>query len=76
MIGTNVGGIKDIIKDGRTGILVEPKNPEEIAIALIKIHSQPQFAQGLVNNVMTELPKYDWQNIAEKVHKIYQRVTL
>jgi glycosyltransferase involved in cell wall biosynthesis len=74
VIGTNVGGIPDIIKNGENGILVEPKNPKELADAIIKIFSEPEFAQKLVKNAKVNLEKYDWQNIAQKVNSIYQEL--
>jgi len=66
VIGTRVGGIPDIIEDGKTGILVEPKNPEAIAQAIYEIYSGKKFAKP-------DLEKYNWQNITEKVYKIYEK---
>jgi glycosyltransferase involved in cell wall biosynthesis len=34
VIATNVGGIPEIIKDGETGVLVRPANPEDLARAI------------------------------------------
>ncbi|MDO8601159.1 MAG: glycosyltransferase family 4 protein [bacterium] len=73
VVATRVGGILDIIKDGETGILVEPKDPESIAQAIYKIYSQPDFARHCVNNAMAGLARYDWGNIADEVYKIYQK---
>jgi glycosyltransferase involved in cell wall biosynthesis len=33
-IGTRVGGIPDVLDDGRAGLLVDPKNPQQIASAI------------------------------------------
>ena len=65
VIGTNVGGIKDIVDNGQTGILVEPQNSQAIAQAIQKIYSGQRFAKA-------DLAKYDWQNIALKVLKLYE----
>jgi len=65
IIATKVGGILDIIEDGRTGLLVEPKDSKAIADAIYEIYSGRKFAKA-------DLEKYDWQNIAEKVFKIYE----
>lgn len=35
VLATNVGGIPDVIKDGETGILIEPDNPEMLAEKII-----------------------------------------
>ncbi len=36
-VGTNVGGIPDILDDGAAGILVEPRAPQQLADALYKL---------------------------------------
>jgi len=74
VIATNVGGIPDIIENGKNGILVEPKNPEAIVKAIIKIFSDSQFAQKLVQNANANLTRYDWDNIAQKINLIYQEL--
>lgn len=74
VIGTNVGGIPDLIEDGKTGILVEPKNSEEIAKAVIKILSNPEFAEKLVENAKRNLKKYHWREIALKIKEIYEQL--
>ena len=37
VIGSNVGGIRDIIENNKNGFLTEPKNPEDIADKIIKL---------------------------------------
>ncbi len=74
VIGTRIGGILDIIEDGENGILVESKNPEQIAEAVFKIYSQSEFAKNLVLNAKNNLEKYDWDSIIEKVYTIYQEL--
>ena len=74
VIASRVGGISDIIKDGKTGILVEPKNPEAISQAIIKIFSEPEFAQKITQNAKANLEKYDWNNISRQIERIYQEL--
>jgi len=66
VIGTKVGGILDLIEDGKTGLLVEPGNPEAIAEAINKIYAGLKFPQ-------INLAKYNWQQIAENVYETYLR---
>lgn len=72
VIATKVGGILDIIKDEKTGILIESRDSQAISEAIYKIYSQPEFAQNLVQNAKVNLEKYDWQNISLRVYKIYE----
>lgn len=37
MVATNVGGNPELVRDGVTGILVPPENPEELAAAIIRM---------------------------------------
>ena len=71
VIGTKVGGILDLIEDGKTGLLVVPKNNEAIAQAILEICSNPVLAQNLTQNAKINLGQYNWQNIASGVLKIY-----
>ena len=74
VIASRVGGILDIIEDGKTGLLIEPGNPEEIAKAISKIYQDSVLREQLINNAIAELKRYNWQNIAERVFKIYENI--
>ncbi|MDO8601239.1 MAG: glycosyltransferase [bacterium] len=74
VIASRVGGILDIIEDGKTGLLIEPGNPEEIAKAISKIYQDSTLRGQLINNAMAELKRYNWQDIAERVFKIYENI--
>jgi glycosyltransferase involved in cell wall biosynthesis len=41
VVATAVGGIKQVVKDGETGILVEKNNPHTIANAIRDLHGDP-----------------------------------
>lgn len=47
VIGSRVGGIPELVEDGVNGLLVEPKNYEALAEAMLKIASNPTMAAGL-----------------------------
>lgn len=72
VVASKVGGILDIVEDGKTGLLVEPGNPEEIAQAINKIYQNSALREQLINNAMAVLKYYDWENISERVFKIYE----
>jgi glycosyltransferase involved in cell wall biosynthesis len=74
VVATRVGGIIDIVKDGETGILVEPKNSEEIRGAVLKIKNSQELSERLVENAIRGLRKYDWGNIVNQIEGIYKKV--
>ena len=52
-VGTRVGGIPDIVKDGDNGLLVEPQNSKQLAEAILKILANPLLADKLSNSALT-----------------------
>lgn len=47
VIGTNVGGVGEVIKDGANGYLVEPNNPEALSDAIIKMLRDKEKARHM-----------------------------
>jgi glycosyltransferase involved in cell wall biosynthesis len=47
VIGSRVGGIPDLVRDGENGLLVEPGDPEALAEALVRVLSDPELAARL-----------------------------
>lgn len=46
-IGTEAGGVPELIDDGVEGLLVPPKTPEALADAILRIAQNPDLAQRL-----------------------------
>ena len=74
VIGSNVGGIPDIIKDRKTGLLVDEKEPNQISEAIIKLLSNESLKTKLINNARNHVKQnYSWKIIKEKFEKVYNR---
>ena len=54
MIATSVGGNSDAIDHGRTGLLVPPKAPAELAGAILELAHDPQLRHRLARAARTE----------------------
>ena len=37
IVATNIGGVVDLLEEGRTGFLMPPDNPEALALALERL---------------------------------------
>jgi glycosyltransferase involved in cell wall biosynthesis len=46
-IASNVGGIGDVVRDGETGLLVPPADPDELAAAIVRLAESPDLGQAL-----------------------------
>jgi glycosyltransferase involved in cell wall biosynthesis len=58
LIGTDVGGIRDIVRPDRTGILVPPNDPEALAEALRALLGHPEQARRLGEGARAEALAY------------------
>lgn len=55
VIVTNVGGLPDVVEDGKTGYIVEPRNGQALAEAISKYfmqHKQEEFSQNVKKNLI------------------------
>ncbi len=55
VIGSEVGGIADLVRDGANGLLVPPRNPEALAHALVRVLSDRGLAERLGSGARAEV---------------------
>jgi glycosyltransferase involved in cell wall biosynthesis len=73
IVGTEVGGIPDFLKDGETGLFCEPRNPSSLAKAVRRIQEEPGLRSRLVENgVRLVRERYDWDSIACQMKALLQ----
>lgn len=74
LIGTRVGGIPALIKDGQTGLLVSPGEPGEIAAAIDRLVSDEALrdAMGAAGRA-SAVADFSWTGIAERTVEIYRK---
>ena len=68
MLVTNVGGLGEIIPDGKVGYVVEP-NPSAIADALVDFCENDHYG-ALVEGVRNEKQKYQWSNMTAAIKNL------
>lgn len=74
VIGTNVGGIPELIVDGANGYLVEPQSPEQIAEKAIKLFSDEDLLKEFGENARKKAGEYTIEKYAENIEKIYKDI--
>ena len=70
MLVTNVGGLKEIVPDGKCGYVVEPK-PEFISEAIIDFfdnNRKVQFTEG----VKLEKEKFSWEKMTSAILEVFK----
>jgi glycosyltransferase involved in cell wall biosynthesis len=76
VIASRVGGIPEIVEDGRTGLLVPPGAPEPLAEAIARIWDDPGLGRRLgTAGRTTVVPRYTWEAAAVALEALYREVT-
>lgn len=74
LIATRVAGIPEIVIDKQNGLLVEEKNPRQLAEAIVQLLASPALAAryGAVNRLKAET-ELAWNNVASRMVEVYEQ---
>ena len=75
VVATTVGGLPEMVRDGRTGYLVPPENPGALAGAVLKFYGENRAA-FFEKNISVEKKKYSWDRMAETVEDLTAELLL
>jgi len=75
VIVSNVGGLPEVVDDGKTGIIVEKENPYQLAEALLKLitNSDLRIEMG-INGRKKVLTEYNWIRSVELMLSVYNEL--
>jgi glycogen synthase len=72
VVASAVGGILEVVEDGKTGLLVPPAQPEALAAALARVLASPTVARemGRAGRRRVE-ERFSWASVAERTEQVY-----
>lgn len=73
VIATDVGGLPEVVSDGKTGYIVEPKNPKALAEAVIRFFDENR-SEEFTENVRKEAYRYSWDRMNEAVVRLTEKI--
>ncbi len=75
VVAARVGGVAEIVEEGKTGLLVEPENPEALAAGITDLLENPELAlvMGIEGRKLVA-EKFDWKFIAKKFINVYEDI--
>jgi glycosyltransferase involved in cell wall biosynthesis len=77
VIGSNIGGIRSLIKDGENGILVEPKDPAELSAAILEMINDAGKAARLSANAQVFIRKnFSREKMVSETKEAYRQCLL
>ena len=76
LVATRVGGLPELVRPGETGLLVDEKDADELADAIVTLAREPDMrarmgdsGRALIRDSMS------WDSVAERFEAVYERVT-
>jgi glycosyltransferase involved in cell wall biosynthesis len=76
VIGSNVGGIKFSVADGKTGVLVPPKDADALAAKINTLLRYPGRMREMGSNAIRRINKlFTWELVAQDIQAMYEKVT-
>lgn len=74
IIATKVGGNPYLIRERENGLLVEEKNSNELARAMIKLINDENLKQKMRDKNLSDIKQKDWTTITQKIMAIYENL--
>lgn len=73
VIATGVGGIPEVVREGETGLLVPPDNPESLAKAIQRLKQDEALRQQLGQRAQEWVERlHDIRYLPDRVMQVYE----
>jgi phosphatidylinositol alpha-1,6-mannosyltransferase len=70
VVAGNVGGALDAVRDGETGLLVDPTDPVLVAEAIVRLLLDPALARRLGEEGRRHALEHSWPRVVERVERV------
>lgn len=74
IVASNVRGLPEIVKEGESGFLAEPKNSHQIAEKILLLLENDALRQKISDANQEKSQAYDWEHVTSEIEKIYSNV--
>jgi glycosyltransferase involved in cell wall biosynthesis len=75
IVSTSVGGVNEVIENGKDGMLVEPGNIEGLGAAIIKLISDNAYAKKITENAASKIKReFSIEKMVNANVKIYEKL--
>jgi alpha-maltose-1-phosphate synthase len=75
VVATRVGGIPEVVEDGRAGLLVTPGSVFELTRALHALWADPDLARRFGDYGRTQVvPRFTWETLADRLDALYREL--
>lgn len=73
LVASRIPGYASVVTNEQTGLLVEPRDPQALALGLVRALSDRELRDRLSSNARVAAQQYDWPRVAARVMETYKR---
>jgi D-inositol-3-phosphate glycosyltransferase len=75
VVAAAVGGLRTLVDHGRTGFLIESRDPVEYAAAIAELLDNPVLAERMSLTAAEKSRHFTWSTTAARLRRIYADLT-
>ena len=75
VVAAAVGGLRTLVQDGRTGFLVEGRDPDAFAAATDELLADPELAAAMGADAAARARTFTWSTTAARLRRLYADLT-
>ena len=76
VVATCVGGILEWLKDGETGYLVKPQDPQDLAEKIIRLLNNKELLEKMSQNAVKQAKEFSIQKHADRILEVYNNIQM
>lgn len=74
IVASDVGGVPELVHNGKTGFLTKPGDPEELAKALTKLLSNKKLRENMGKRSSIYAEEFSIEKMAGQIYRIYEEI--
>ena len=74
IVGSNIEGISEIVENGKTGVLVEPNNSNELLNKILELLPKKEKRLRMAKEGLQVVKQYDWKKVGKLYLDTYEKL--
>jgi len=71
-VASDIAGYRDVVADGRTGLLTARGDPDSIAGAVVRLADDAELRRSLVAAARDDVMQYSWDRVTGRILEVYE----
>ena len=74
VIASRIGGLVDLVTDGKTGLLVQPADPLALQQAIERLLEDPDLRKNMGQAALRKVVEFQARTVVPRIEHVYQEV--